>query len=123
MLKLIMSVKRLPCLSQEEFDHHWQHVHGPLVRKHARLLGIRRYVQTSPLANRAAQDAIQKGRGTLAVDFDGCAELWWDDLESHYAARSTPEGLAALKELVEDEKCFIDLGQSQLWYGTERDVI
>lgn len=123
MLKLIMCTKRLPHLSREEFDHHWLHIHGPLVRKHAQLLGIRRYIQTTPLANRDAQRAIQQGRGALNTDYDGCAELWWDDLESHYAARSTPEGLAALKELVADEQRFVDLSQSELWYGTERDIV
>ncbi|ALV91051.1 MULTISPECIES: EthD domain-containing protein [Pantoea] len=123
MLKLIMCAKRNPAISREEFDHHWRNVHAPLVRKHAELLGIRRYIQTVPYANPEAQDALQKTRGTLAVDFDGCAELWWDDLPSHLAARKTEQGLAALRELIEDERKFVDLENSQLWYGEERSII
>jgi uncharacterized protein (TIGR02118 family) len=123
MLKLIMCVKRRPELTREEFDRHWIERHAPLVRAHRAPLGIKRYVQTVPLDNRAAQAAIQAGRGAEAVDFDGCGELWWDDLETHLAARKTPEGAAALRLLIEDERRFVDLGQSQLWYGTERLVI
>lgn len=67
--------------------------------------------------------AIQASRGTQAVDFDGCAELWWDSLDAHLAARKTPEGAKALQLLIEDERRFVDLGRSQLWYGTERSII
>jgi uncharacterized protein (TIGR02118 family) len=123
MLKLIMCVKRLPNLTHEQFDTHWREKHGPLVRTHQDVLGIRRYVQTIPLNNSAAQAGIQASRGTLAVDFDGCAELWWDSLEDHIAARKTPEGGHALQVLIEDERRFVDLSQSQLWYGKERQII
>jgi len=123
MLKLIMCVKRRPGLTREEFDRHWIERHAPLVRAHQGPLGIKRYVQTVPLDNPAAQAAIQAGRGAEAVDFDGCGELWWDDLETHLAARKTPEGGAALRLLIEDERRFVDLSRSQLWYGTERLII
>ena len=123
MLKLIMCVKRLPTLTREEFDKHWQNDHAPLVRKHADILGIRRYIQTTPLNNPNAQQTLQQGRGSGHVDFDGCAELWWDDLTSHLAARKTEQGLAALRELIEDERRFVDLSRSQLWYGEERVII
>jgi uncharacterized protein (TIGR02118 family) len=123
MLKLIMCVKRKPGMSREEFDHHWRTQHAPLVLKHAEILGIRRYIQTVPYANPEAQQALQKTRGTLNVDFDGCAELWWDDLSSHLAARQTEQGLSALNELIEDERRFVDLVHSQLWYGEERVMI
>lgn len=123
MLKLIMSVKRLPTLTREAFDDHWQNHHAPLVRKHAEVLGIRRYIQTAPLPNPEAQQALQQGRASDPVDFDGCAELWWDDLAAHLAARTTEQGLAALKELIEDERRFVDLSRSQLWYGEEREIL
>ena len=121
MLKLIMCVKRRPDLTREAFDHHWRHHHAPLVIKHARILGIRRYIQTTPL-NSPVQLAIQQSRNTDPVDFDGCAELWWNDLESHLAARKTAPGLKALQELIEDERRFVDLQHSQLWYGEERYI-
>jgi uncharacterized protein (TIGR02118 family) len=123
MLKLIMCVRRLPELTREEFDRHWRDKHAPLVRRHSAVLGIRKYIQTIPLPNPVAQTSLQSGRGTEPVDFDGCAELWWDDLESHLAARKTPEGLRALQKLIEDERRFVDLSRSQLWYGQERTVL
>jgi uncharacterized protein (TIGR02118 family) len=123
MLKLIYCVKRRPELTREEFDRHWIEHHAPLVRAQRELLGIRRYIQTVPLANPEAQRGLQASRGTEAVDFDGCAEVWYDDWETHLAARKTPEGVRALQLLIEDERRFIDLGRSQLWYGTERSII
>jgi hypothetical protein len=123
MLKLIMCVARLPHLSRAEFDLHWRERHAPLVVRHSRLLGIRRYIQTVPLADALAQERLRQGRGTLPVDFDGCAELWWDDLPSHLAARASEEGLRALHELIEDEKRFVDLSRSLLWYGQERGIV
>jgi uncharacterized protein (TIGR02118 family) len=123
MLKLIMCVRRRPDLTREEFDRHWIERHAPLVRAHRDALGIRRYIQTVPLANPEAQYRLQASRGTEAVDFDGCAELWYDDLETHFAARKTPEGARALQLLIEDERRFVDIGRAQLWYGTERSII
>lgn len=123
MLKLVMCVKRRADLTREEFDRYWHEQHASLVIKHAERLGIRKYIQTVPFANQAAQSALQQTRNASPVDFDGCAELWWDDLESHLAARKTPEGLRALQELIEDEGKFVDLAHSQLWYGEERCVI
>lgn len=123
MLKLTMCVKKRAHLTREEFDHYWREKHAPLVIKHAKCLGIRQYIQTVPFANNAAQAALQQTRNSAYVDFDGCAELWWDDLASHLAARKTEEGLNALQELIDDERKFVDLEQSQLWYGEERFVI
>lgn len=123
MLKLIMCAKRLPELTREEFDDHWYNCHAPLICRHAAVLGIRRYIQTTPLSNPAAQNALQQGRGSDHVDFDGCAELWWDDLDAHLAARKMVDGLKALQELIEDERRFVDLSRSQLWYGEERFIL
>lgn len=123
MLKLVMCVKRQPHLTREEFDYYWRNNHAPLVIRHSEILGIRRYIQTVPFADSAAQHALQQTRNSSPVDFDGCAELWWDNLESHLAARETVEGLSALRELIDDESKFVDLEKSQLWYGEERCVI
>lgn len=123
MLKMIICMKRKTGISRAQFDEHWRHHHASLVRHHAALLGIRKYVQTTPLPDPAVQLALQQGRGSDSVDFDGCAELWWSDLESHLAARSTPEGHRALQALIEDEQRFVDLSASQMWYGLEREVV
>jgi uncharacterized protein (TIGR02118 family) len=122
MLKLIMCVKRLPELTREEFDQHWIERHAPLVRAHAQALGIKRYVQTVRHPNSEIQTAIQIGRGMLPVDFDGCAEVWWDNLEA-LEARKSPEGQKALRLVIEDERRFVDLSRSMAWFGIEREII
>lgn len=123
MLKLIMCVKRRADLTAEEFDRYWRENHARLVTKHAETLGIRRYIQTVPYANTSAQEALRQTRNAPQVDYDGCAELWWDDMVSHLAARKTEEGLLALRELIADERQFVDLTHSQLWYGEERTIV
>lgn len=123
MLKLIMCVTRQPHLTRAEFDLHWRERHAPLVLRHSPLLGIRRYIQSVPFGDQLAQQRLQQGRGTLPCDFDGYAELWWDDMPSHLAARATEEGLRALQELIEDERRFVDLSRSQAWYSEERHIL
>lgn len=123
MLKLMMTVKRKDGISKEAFDRYWKDHHAALVRRYAPVLGIRAYVQTVPLDNLQAQGGLQQGRGSDPVAVDGCAELWWDDLESHQALRQSEPGRAALRTLMEDEARFVDLARCQLWYGTERTII
>jgi len=121
MVKLTFCVRRLPHLSREEFQRYWWETHGPLVRQHASVLGIRRYVQVhaldSPL-NEALRVSRQAPEG-----YDGIAELWWDSVENLAAATSTAQGGAAGLALLEDEKRFIDHSRSPLWIGEERAVI
>lgn len=123
MLKMTMFARRLPSLDHAAFDRYWLEVHGPLVTSLARPLRIRRYVQTTVDAEAPVQEALRQSRGTLAIDFDGLGELWWDSLDDYRAVRSTPEGLAAVAEIAADERRFVDLSRSCLWFGIERLMI
>ncbi len=121
MVKLVFCARRLPHLSREEFQRYWRGTHGPLVRKHAAALRIRRYVQVHTLDD-PIQDALRASRGGPEA-YDGVAELWFDGLADLQAARSGPEWLEAAQELLEDERRFIDLARSPLWIGEEHVVI
>ena len=121
MVKLVFCARRLPRLSREEFQRYWRETHGPLVRRHASVLRIRRYVQVHTL-DTPMNAALRASRGG-PEEFDGVAELWWDALEDLQAAASTPEGQAAGLELLEDERRFIDLACSPLWVGVEHPVV
>jgi len=121
MVKLVFCARRLPRLSREEFQRYWRETHGPLVRRHAPVLRIRRYVQVHTL-DTPMNAALRASRGG-PEEFDGVAELWWDALEDLQAAVSTPEGQAAGLELLEDERRFIDLACSPLWVGVEHPVV
>jgi uncharacterized protein (TIGR02118 family) len=121
MIKLSFCLRRLPRLSREEFQKYWFETHGPLVRKHADALRIRRYVQTHTLLGDAA-DSLRASRGG-PPGYDGVAELWWESEEDLAAGVTTPEGVEAGRVLLEDERKFIDLANSPLFWAREREII
>jgi len=123
MIKLIFFAARLPHLTPGEFDAYWRDHHAPLVASHARTLRIRRYVQTAPLGDAARDEAIRAPRGGGAFAYDGLGELWWDSFADMDANRRTPQALAALAEILADERRFIDFSRSQIWFGTERTIL
>jgi uncharacterized protein (TIGR02118 family) len=121
LIKLTFCVRRLSHLSLKDFQKYWLETHGPLVRRHAAALGIRRYSQVHRLDS-AVNDALRRSRDA-SEPFDGVAELWWDGIEEFAAATATPEGQAAARELLADERKFIDLASSALWIGDEHVVV
>ena len=121
MIKLVFCLKRRPELSREEFQRYWYEKHAPLVRSHAETLKIRRYVQTHTLDS-PANAAMRASRGG-PEEFDGVAELWWDSIDDLGAGASTEEGRAAGRELLEDERRFVDLANSPLWVAEEKPVV
>ena len=121
MVKLVFCLTRLPHLSREEFQRYWRERHGPLVRESAKALGIRRYVQVHTLAT-PVNEGLRRGRGGPEA-YDGVAELWLDSLEALVAAGATPEGKAAGRRLVEDERTFIDLARSPVLVAEEHPIV
>jgi uncharacterized protein (TIGR02118 family) len=121
LVKLVYCLRRLPNLSLAEFQRYWLATHGPMVRKHAQVLGIRRYVQVHTLDDEANQRLREGRAGTEA--YDGVAELWWESREALMKAFSSPEGQAAATELLEDERRFIDLARSSLWLAEEHPIV
>ncbi len=120
MIKLTFCLHRLPNLSREAFQTYWFQRHAPLVKKNREALRIRRYVQmhTGP---DALSDAIRASR-EAPEPYDGVALLWWDSIEDIVAATSEPEGVAAGRELLEDERKFIDMKCSPLFFGDEKVI-
>ena len=51
------------------------------------------------------------------------AELWWDSAEDLVEAIASEEGQAAGRALLEDERTFIDLPNSPLFFTNERVII
>jgi uncharacterized protein (TIGR02118 family) len=121
MIKLVFALRRRDDVDPDEFHRYWRDEHGPLVQRHAAALGVRRYVQHHRLDS-PVNDALRASRDTLEP-FDGTAELWWDDINSLVAGSSSPEGLAAAQELLEDERRFIDLARSTMWIGEEVELV
>jgi uncharacterized protein (TIGR02118 family) len=119
-IKLVFCLTRRSDLSREEFQRHWREQHAPLVREAARALGVRRYVQVHTLTH-PTNEALRRGRGG-PEEYDGVAELWFDSLDALAAAGATPEGRAAGRRLLEDERRFIDLARSPVWIAEEHPV-
>jgi uncharacterized protein (TIGR02118 family) len=117
MVKLVFALRRLPHLSRQEFQRYWREQHAPLVEKHSKALGIRRYVQLHTIET-PANEGLRLSREAPEA-FDGIAELWFDALE----LPATPEAATAALELLEDERRFIDHARSPLWFGEERPIL
>jgi uncharacterized protein (TIGR02118 family) len=120
MIKLTFCLRRRPELSREEFQRYWYETHAPLVRKHAEVLGVRRYVQLHTVDH--PMNAAIRGSRQAPEEYDGVAELWFDSLEAMSANRSD-EAQAAGRALLEDERKFIDLARSPLWFAEEKVII
>ncbi len=121
MLKLIFCLHRQPHLSRDEFQRYWHETHAPLVRRHAAVLGIRRYVQSHTLGG-AIGEGLIASRGAPPA-YDGVAELWWDDAAAFAAASASEAGRVASRELLEDEQRFIDHARSPLFVVEEHDQL
>lgn len=121
MLKCVYCVRRLPSLSEEEFYDYWLNNHGPLVRKHAPVLGMRRYVQSHTIHEPMLNAAAQQPRGIHEM-YDGITEVWWDSAESLAAALQTAEGQESNRLLSEDEARFVDCGRSAIFFSTEHTI-
>jgi uncharacterized protein (TIGR02118 family) len=122
LLKIIFCLRRLPELSLEAFHRHWLEEHAPLVKRHAPTLGIVRYVQSHTCWDPRLAAPID-ARGSRIEPYDGVAELWWDSIEDVVRAGSTPEGRRAGRELLSDERRFIDLPNSPIFYAREFDIL
>ena len=121
MIKLVYCLHRRPDMSFEEFSRYWRNEHAELVKRHAPLLGVVRYVQShaiAPEANAALREARE-----LLDPYDGIAEIYFNNLESMEKAHMSAEAEAAQQELTEDEDKFIDRKRSCLFVTEENVVI
>ena len=106
MIKLVYCITKKSGLTDEQFFHYWEHVHGPMA---ARIPGLRRLVQSHRLT--VPGDKYQ-------ADYDGMAELWFDDATALLAARQSPEWQAITK----DEVNFIDHGKVAYFVSEEHTI-
>jgi uncharacterized protein (TIGR02118 family) len=120
MVKLTFALVRRPEYTREAFLTYWFERHAPLVASVKEALRIRRYVQTHSLPDEISAD-IRRSRGG-PEGFDGVAQLWWDSLDDVAAAMADPAGVEAGGRLLEDERKFIDLARSPLWWGEEKVI-
>jgi uncharacterized protein (TIGR02118 family) len=121
MIKLIFCLRRRAELSREEFQDYWREHHAPLVAEVAPVLRIRKYVQSHSLDD-PRLIAPSEARGTTVPGYDGVAELYWDDV-TDLTASNAKDARDAGRRLLDDERKFIDLPNSPLFWVQEHAVI
>jgi uncharacterized protein (TIGR02118 family) len=120
MLKLTFCLIRRPDFTREAFHDYWLNRHAPLVASVSEVLRIRRYVQLHSLPPDALFDpGVPRG---APPGYDGVAQLWWDSAEDLAATAGDPAAGEAGRRLLEDERRFIDLARSPLWWGEEHVI-
>jgi uncharacterized protein (TIGR02118 family) len=107
MIKVVYCISKKVGLTDEEFFRYWEHVHGPIG---ARIPRLRRLVQ-----NRRLTVTGDRYR----ANYDGMAELWFDDMDALLAARQSPQW----KTATEDEANFIDHNKVAYFVSEERIIL
>ncbi len=123
MIRFNYFLRRSPGMPLEDFQNYWLSTHGPLVAKHASSLRIRRYIQAHVRPDDPLGQMLQQTYGTQGEPYDGVAELWWKSPADLYEAMTTAEAQQASKELLEDERNFIDFSRSALWFAVDMPQI
>jgi uncharacterized protein (TIGR02118 family) len=83
MIKVMAVLKRKDGMSREDFFKHWQEVHIPMVKT---LPGIRKFV-----LNLVVED-LDASMYPQIDQFDGCSELYFDDVASAKRAFESAQG-------------------------------
>lgn len=120
MIKLVYCIRKRADISQEEFHRYWLEQHGPRVRGHAEALGATRYVQSHTLDS-DFNEQLRASRGMKAAH-DGITEMWWPDMETFEETMQSAGGAAAARDLLEDERGFIDVESSTLFLTEEHEI-
>jgi len=115
MIKLIFCLRRQPHMSRAEFQTYWRETHGPLVEKHREALRFAAYNQIHTIEDETST-ALGDIRGA-PLAYDGFAEMIWASRADLDASMTSAEGRAAGRELLADEKRFIDLVNSPISLG------
>jgi uncharacterized protein (TIGR02118 family) len=107
MVKVVYCITRKPGLTRDAFIRYWAEVHGPMG---ARIPGLRKLVQSYTVP---APDEARP------ADFDGVAELWFDDLTALARARQSPEWSVSSA----DETQFTDPTRCAYFVTEERQIL
>ena len=108
MIKFFGLIPRIETLSPQEFHDHWRHPHGTLALP---IETYRGYVQGHQFPHQAL--------GGAACQFEGFAEVWFDNLQDAIGLATHPQYLKYVKD---DEPNFVDL-QRLKWLNTTEDVV
>ena len=118
MIRLTYLLRRKPGMSLESFQDYWRLEHGPLVAGHAGRLDLLAYVQVHTIPDED-HGRLTGRRGEMEPPYDGVSEMWWESREALAAATRSESGQVADHELIADERSFIDVENSPMWFNYE----
>lgn len=107
MIKVVYCITKKPGLTDEQFFDYWQNVHGPIG---ASIPGLRKLIQSR---------RVTVPGDKYAADYDGMAELWFDDVAALLKARQSPEWKASSA----DESNFIDSRRCAYFVSQEQSIV
>lgn len=119
MIRVNYVMRRSAGLSAERFAAHFRDVYGPAVAKLQSVLDLHRYVQSYALPKDPLGSALRAARPAMREPYDGAASFWWPDRDRMARALGTPGGEAALAELLDCEREFVDLARSAVFVTKE----
>jgi uncharacterized protein (TIGR02118 family) len=82
MVKVMFLLRFRPDRDPEAVREWWKSEHGALALKN---LGMRRYVQNHWVA------PLEHDRAPGGNEFQGCVEVWFDDMDAYRATMASPE--------------------------------
>jgi uncharacterized protein (TIGR02118 family) len=113
MIKLSILMVRRSDFTYDRFIQYWREVHAPLFAAQLESKKyVRRYIQ-----DHRTGDALP---GTTASNFDGIAEIWFDDISG---AKAFFESDGYQKNVIPDEEAFMDRKRCELLYTHEYNVM
>ncbi len=98
--------------------HYWLTHHGPIVRSHGAATGTLCYRQVHRTEHDLAAP-LRQARNTKVDSYLGHAEAWVD----RGARVITGEARAANAAFIADERNFIDMSRSTIFFGKEHTII
>lgn len=120
MIKLVYCITRKAGLTDQQFFDYWKNIHGPIG---SRIPRLRKLVQSHRLTIPGDRRLPDRVSGLVLRNpepqYDGIAELWFDDAEALLAARQSPEWNASH----EDETNFIDHSKVAYFVSQEHIIL
>jgi hypothetical protein len=121
MIALVFCVRKYANVSEKEFYEYWWNEHGPYVAQRAKMLNMQNYIQM-PRLNFPGAESVAEARKSLPP-FDGVALVTWDSNESLQATFGHKDAKRAGRELIEDERKFIDFEKSTIFFTDWKPVV
>jgi uncharacterized protein (TIGR02118 family) len=107
MIKLVYCITKKPGMSDRQFFDYWERIHGPIG---ARIPELRRLVQSH---------RVSVPGDKHKPDYDGMAELWFENVAALLAARQSPQWEAS----EQDEANFIDHKKVSYFVSEEHVIL